>query len=272
MRDRRCGKRLGEDLPALVARREEPQEIQVRRERPDNLPRLSARTLDRVLSAEKKKAALRRSSRPNPGSILKSQIPARPFAQGDEPQPGFGEIDLVAADGGQASGDFIQTLDVTDVSSGWTETQAVRNKAQTPVLDALRAIRARLPFQLVGIDSDNGSEFINNPQIGYGQTEQIRLTRARPDPKNDTWYGEPKNDSVGRRAVGYGRDEGDEAVNWLNHLYPWLRLSPNWFHPSMTVVSKTRVGSRVKKIEARPPTPSQRLLQSAEVPDPVKER
>jgi len=140
----------------------------------------AAATIDRLLSAEKKRLANNSSKgRTKPGTLLKSQIAVRTFADWDENRPGFVEIDLVGHDGGQSSGDFLQTLDVTDICTGWTETQAVRNKAQVWVFQALCEIRERLPFPLLGIDSDNGSEFINGQLVRFCQGQKITFTRAR---------------------------------------------------------------------------------------------
>jgi hypothetical protein len=123
---------------------------------------------------------LRRRSHTKPGTLLKHQIPIRTFAEWDEAQPGFVEIDMVAHDGGLAVGDYCQTLDLTDICTGWTEAEAVPNKAQVWVFEAIQTIRQRLPFPLLGLDSDNGSEFVNQELLRYCQKERITFTRARP--------------------------------------------------------------------------------------------
>ena len=128
---------------------------------------------------------LRGRSGTKPGTLLKHQIPIRTFTEWDNARPGFLEVDLVGHDGGVASGDFCQTLDATDVASGWTETQAVLNKAQVWVFQALKDIRVHLPFALLGIDSDNGSEFINQELLRYCRSEHITFTRGRAYKKND---------------------------------------------------------------------------------------
>jgi hypothetical protein len=154
-------------------------------------------------------------------------------------------------------------LDVTDVASGWTETQAVLNKAQVWVFAALQLIRARLPFALRGIDSDNGSEFINYHLWHYAQQERITFTRGRPWKKNDGCFVEQKNYSVVRRAVGYARYEGDTQLHLLNELYAELRLYTNFFQPVMKLIGKERIGAKVRKTYDRPCTPYQRLLNSS---------
>jgi len=150
-----CGKRLAAILPEVIPVLEQHKEISLDAETRRKLLRISPATIDRLLAPERKKMALRGRSGTKPGTLLKHQIPLRTFAEWDEATPGFVEIDLVGHDGGVASGDFCQTLDVTDVASGWTEAQAVMNKAQIWVFQAMKDIRTRLPFALLGIDSDN---------------------------------------------------------------------------------------------------------------------
>ncbi len=132
---------------------------------------------------ERRKQQLRRRSHTKPGTLLKHQIPIRTFAEWDEQQPGFAEIDLVAHDGGLALGDYCQTLDLTDVCTGWTETEAVPNKAQVWVFEAIQKIRERLPFPLRGLDSDNGSEFVNTELLRYCKQQRITFTRSSTLPQ-----------------------------------------------------------------------------------------
>lgn len=231
----------------------------------EKLLRISPATIDRLLGPERKRMLLRRRSGTKPGTLLKHRIPIRTFSEWDEKRPGFGEMDLVGHDGGDGSGDFAQTLDLTDGMSGWTEMQGVKNKAQVWVFEAIEQIRARLPFPLLGIDSDNGSEFINDHLYRYCQQERITFTRGRAYKKNDGCYVEQKNYSVVRRAVGYARYDTPEQLEVLNELYSYLRLYTNYFQPVMKMASKERIGSRVKKKYDRPQTPYHRLLHSEDV-------
>jgi len=177
--------------------------------------------------------------------------------------PVLWRVDLVSHDGGIPGPDVIQTLDLTDVSSGWTETRAVQNKAQVWVFAALQAIRARRPFPLLGLDSDNGSEFINQQLLRFCQAHQITFTRSRPYRKNDSCFVEQKNYSVVRRAVGYARYDTPEELQV--ELYEYLRLYTNYFQPVMKLVEKRRVGSRVQKRYDQAQTPYQRLLESPQL-------
>jgi hypothetical protein len=178
----------------------------------------------------------------------------------------------VGHDGGVAAGDYCQTLDLTDIATTWTETVAVRNKAQARVFEGLQKARKNLPFPLLGVDSDNGSEFINEELLRYCKQEQISFTRSRPYRKNDSCFVEQKNYSIVRRAVGYARYDTDEQCQMLNELYSYLRLYTNFFLPTMKLKSKHREGSRVKKYYDQALTPYQRVLQSKLVSKAKKEQ
>ena len=260
-----CGKRLVAIMPELIAKLEQFGELRLTASTKEKLLRISAATVDRLLQGERRKQQLRRRSHTKPGTLLKHQIPIRTFAEWDEAQPGFAEIDLVAHDGGLALGDYCQTLDLTDICTGWTETEAVPNKAQVWVFEAIQTIRARLPFPLLGLDSDNGSEFVNKELLRYCQKERLTFTRARPYRKNDNCYVEQKNYSVVRQTVGYQRFDTAAELMVLKQLYATLRLYTNFFQPTMKLKTKERVGSRVKKSYHPPQTPYQRVLACAEV-------
>lgn len=166
---------------------------------------VSPATIDRLFKKHKKRPKLKGRSYTKPGTLLKSQIPIRTFSEWNENKVGFEEVDLVAHDGGLSKGDFAHTLNWTDVKSCWGEQMAVINKAQVHVFAGIERIRGRLPFPLLGIDSDSGSEFINAHLYRYCVQEKITFTRGRPGKKNDNPYVEEKNDSIVRNWVGYGR-------------------------------------------------------------------
>lgn len=260
-----CGKRLAPVMGEIVGRLEHFGEISCDQVIREKLGRISASTIDRMLAPERRKHQLKGRSGTRPGTLLKRQIPMRTFSEWDENRPGFAEIDLVGHDGGCSSGEFLQTLDVTDVCSGWTELAAVRNKAQVWVFEALKDIRSRLPFPLLGIDSDNGGEFINHQLFRYCQEEQLTFTRSRPHRKNDNCFVEQKNWSVVRRHVGYQRLDDAEEMYLLNELYSYLRLYVNFFQPVMRLATKERNGAAVKKTYSKAETPYSKLLRSPRV-------
>ena len=182
-----CGKRLAPYLAEIVPVLERHGELLVEEEVRKKVVRMSAATVDRMLRREKAKFTVKGKARTKPGTLLKSQVPIRTFAEWDEKRPGFVEVDLVGHDGGDTRGDYAQTLDVTDVCTQWTENQAVKNKAQVWVFEALKEIRDRLPFPLLGIDSDNGSEFINGHLVRFCEKERITFTKTRTYRKNDPY-------------------------------------------------------------------------------------
>jgi hypothetical protein len=266
-----CGKRLVAILPEVVERLEQFNELRVEPETKAMLLQMSAATADRILKPERSKYELRGRSRTRPGTLLKHQIPIRTFCEWNEQRPGFVELDLVAHDGGLALGDYMQTLDMTDVCTGWTETIAVPNKAQIWVFGAISQARERLPFPLLGIDCDNGSEFINHELLRYCAAQHITFTRARPYRKNDNCYVEQKNYSIVRRTVGYLRFDTGQELLVLNQLYASLRLYTNFFLPTMKLKRKERYGSRIKKSYELPLTPYRRVLDSEHVGPDHKE-
>jgi hypothetical protein len=267
-----CGKRLVAIMPEVIRRLEYFGELKVEPAVRAKLLRISAATIDRLLRPERRKHELRGRGGTKPGTLLKKQIPLRTFSEWNEQRPGFVEIDLVGHDGGLVQGDYLQTLDMTDIYSGWTEVQAVPNKAQVWVFAALKELRGRLPFPLRGIDSDNGSEFINADLLQYCQQQRLTFTRSRPYRKNDNCYVEQKNYTMVRRHVGYQRLAGPEQLALVNQLYEYLRLYTNYFQPLMKLKSKERHGSQVKKTYDTAQTPYQRLQQSPYLSSASKRR
>jgi hypothetical protein len=260
-----AGKRMAPFLPELVARLRACGELVVDEDTAVKLGAVSASTIDRKMAGERAKLALKGRSGTRPGSLLKSQIPVRTWAQWDDAVPGFVEIDLVGHEGGNTRGRFCQTLTVTDIATGWTETRAVRSKATIRVMAALTSIVTAMPFAVLGIDSDNGGEFINEQLLEFCTARGITFTRSRPGNKNDGCYVEQKNWSVVRHAVGYARYDTVEELRILNQLYRLLRLETNFFSPQQKLKSKTRDGAKITKRYHTARTPYQRLLDSAEV-------
>lgn len=267
-----CGKRLAPYLQEIVPVLLRCGELDIDKDTEEKLLKISAATVDRLLAPERAKYRLKNRARTKPGTLLKNQIPIRTFADWDEQKPGFVEVDLVGHDGGNPRGEFAQTLDFTDVCTGWTETQAVKNKAQVWVFEAIMDTRRRLPFKLLGIDSDNGGEFINDHLDRFCKKEEITFTRTRPYRKNDNCFVEQKNYSVVRRAVGYYRYSTEKEVRILNELYKSLRPYTNFFQPVMKLIEKTRIGSKVKKRYDKAKTPYRRVLESPHISKGSKER
>lgn len=202
---------------------------------------------------------------------MKSQIPIRTWADWNDAKPGLVEIGCVGHEGGDSSGDFYQSLDVTDITTGWTEPRAVKNKAQKWVFAALMEISAAFPFPTKGIDSDNCSEFINAHLLRYCNDNKITFTRSRSGNKNDGAHIEQKNWSVVRQAVGYHRYDTDAELALLNEIYALVRLQINFFSPQQKLVSKTRRGAKVSKKCDIPRTPYQRVMASPDISKKIKD-
>jgi hypothetical protein len=233
------------------------------------LLRISPATIDRRLRSKKRQLKKRLYGRTKPGTLLKHHIPIKTDSW-DVQIPGFTEIDLVSHSGNSASGDFIHSLNVTDIHSTWVETRAVMGKSQIGVLEAMKDIQQALPFKLLGIDSDNGSEFINYHLKTFCDQSHIQFTRGRPYKKDDNAHIEQKNYTHVRKIFGYERYDSQRALEAMNDLYRnELRILQNLFLPSMKLVEKTRIGSKLKRRYDQPRTPLDRLLNSPQI-DPLK--
>lgn len=267
-----CGKRLVAVMEETLDACMRFGEIDITKDTYERLCVISAATCDRLLAHDRRKLGIKGRSTTKPGSLLKSQIPIRTFADWNEQCPGFVEIDLVAHCGQATSGEYVNTLDVTDIATGWTETRACINKAKVHVLKEMKHIKENLPFDLLGIDSDNGSEFINHHFYEYCLDQSITFTRSRANHKNDGCYVEGKNWHVVRKLIGYERYEGQRAVDVLNEIYGRLRLFTNFFSPQQKLLTKTRNGARVRKVYDKAKTPYKRVLEDENVPDSVKKK
>lgn len=258
-----CGKRLapflGELVPALEAEGRLRLEPGVR----DLLLGMSAATIDRRLQPFRLQGRPHGLGGTKPGTLLKAQVPIHTYTPWEEQRPGFVEIDLVAHCGTSTAGHYLNTLTATDVATGWTECFGVWGKGQAAGLTALTELRQRLPVPLLGIDSDNGSEFLNAHLLKYCRDERLTFTRSRPYWKNDQAHVEQKNWSVVRALVGYDRYESAVALEQLNRLYRSLHLWTNHWQPVLKLVAKERVGAQVRKRYDRAQTPYRRVLAAA---------
>jgi hypothetical protein len=219
---------------------------------------ISPRQIDRVLAPDKRRIRKRMYGRTKPGTLLKHHIPIK-TDHWDVTEPGFTEVDLVSHSGECADGDFLHSLDMTDIHTTWVETGAVMGKSQLRVQEALEQLRQQLPFALLGIDSDNGSEFSNAHLLAYCHTRQIQFTRGRPYKKDDNAHVEQKNWTHVRKHMGYLRYDTEAARVAMNAVYADLRLLQNLFMPSVKLQSKERVGARLRRRYGAPQTPLDRV-------------
>lgn len=256
-----CSKRLKPFLPEIVSVLERHQELTLSSEVKALLLGMSRATIDRCLKAARFEKQ-RGLSTTKPGTLLKQAIAVRTWRDWDDARPGFMEMDLVAHCGATTAGQYLNTLTATDVSTGWTECLALPNKTQAAVSQAISDLRQHLPFPLLGIDSDNGSEFINDTLYRYCLAEQITFTRSRPYRKNDQAHVEQKNWSVVRHTVGYDRLETDDELLVLAAIYADLRLYVNFFQPVLKLIGKVQVDGRTVNQYDQATTPFRRVLAS----------
>jgi hypothetical protein len=268
--DRLCSKRLHPFLPEMIRVLRHHGQAHIKAATEARLCEMSASTIDRLLRPYRNKGARKTLSTTKPGSLLRNLVPVRTFADWDRNKPGFVEVDLVAHCGESNEGFYLNTLCAVDVASGWTECLPVFGKYQEHVKQAIHHMRMRLPCPLLGIDSDNGGEFINQSLFDYCRKEKITFTKSRPYKKNDSCYVEQKNGNLVRRLVGYDRYQTRAAFECLDRIYACVRLYTNFFQPNAKLISKTRHGSRVHKVYDTPKTPYQRLLESGILADSTK--
>jgi hypothetical protein len=269
--DHICSQLLRAAMNVELPRLYEAGVVQVSPECYEKLLQVSSSTMDRR-RAGPSSSKHRNRGFTKPGTLLKDRIPIRTWADWTEDRPGFCEMDLVSHDGGRVirGADHAWTLTFTDVYTNWTECIAVRNKAQIHVFEAIKQARQRLPFPLVGLDSDNGSEFINDQLYRYCNQEKITFTRGRAGRKNDNAHVEQRNWSIVRQTVGYYRYDTPEQLSLLNSLYAILRFYGNFFIPVMKLKEKIRINSRVKRVYDAPQTPYARVLASPHVSEEHK--
>jgi len=258
--DRLCSKRLKPFIPEILDVLRHHDELNINADTRARLCEMSPATIDRLLRPWRRVGGRRGLTTTRPGSLLKNMIPIRTFTDWQENKPGFLEIDLVAHCGESTEGFYLNTLCAVDVASGWTECLPAWGKGQMRVCSAVHRIRQRLPFNLLGVDSDNGSEFINQCFYTYCQQEKISFTRSRAYKKNDSCHVEQKNGNVVRRLVGYDRYTSKAAYQCLDRLYNLVRLYLNFFQPTMKLLLKTRHGARVHKVYEKAQTSYQRIL------------
>lgn len=266
-----CSKRLVPFIPELLTALERfghialPDDVRIK------LLTISPATVDRLLETDRRESK-KGLCTTRSGSLLKHQIKVRTFADWDDVVPGFFEGDLVAHCGETTKGVYLNTLVITDIASAWTEFFPILYKGEANIIAALKVAQQLLPFALLGLDTDNGTEFINYALLEFCKENQITFTRSRAYKKNDQAHVEEKNGSIVRRLIGYDRYEGLNAYNALSELYAVLRLYINFFQPSLKLISKKRDGAKVTKKYDKAKTPYQRLLLSPHLTDDEKQR
>jgi len=272
--DRICGKRLKAIIPGLIESMTRHGHLSLSDEIREMLIAFSPASIDRLLRDVRKQAFEGKRKRSGGvGSAIRRAVPIRTFAYWNDPLPGYLEIDFVEHCGGvKIDGDFVHSLVMTDIATGWTECLAMPYRNQVFVLEHVERVRSALPFPLRGLDCDNDTAFMNEMVFDFCKSTGIELTRSRVYKKNDQAWVEQKNGSIVRRLVGYGKLRGLEATATLSSFYKVSRLYINYFQPSFKLKSKTRHGARVTKHYETPLTPLERVLHSPSVPEVTKQR
>lgn len=270
--DQLCSKNLAAALPEWLAHYSEA-EASVKEE----IIKMSPSTIDRRLSNYKAETGRKLRTGTKPGSLLRHVIPIRPHNYNIN-EPGFAEADTVAHCGDSMSGEFIWSLTLTDICSGWTANRAVWGKGSGGIIYALNSIQNSLPFDLIALNVDNGTEFLNNHLIRYlsvydDNKKRIELTRSRPYIKNDNCHVEQKNWTHVRMLFGYDRFDDKELVLLMNSIYAEEQnLLQNFFVPQAKLLRKERIGARYKRTYSSPQTPYQRILECESVSEETKDK
>ena len=257
-----CSKRLQAIIPLWLPWYQESKGKLLSKKEEQLLLKISAPTIDRLLNKYRRKYNKKGLCTTKPGSILRQLIPVK-TEQWDESRPGFIEADTVAHCGGSVSGYYVFTLNIVDIATGWTSQRALWGKGEMGVMIAMRDIENKLPFKILGFDSDNGSEFLNWRLLKYfkQRVQPVRFSRSRAYKKNDNAHIEEKNWTIVRQYLGYERLDKPELVEMMNDLYrKEFYYFVNFFLPSVKLISKKRIGSKIIKIHSSPKTPYQRLL------------
>jgi len=249
-------------IPELLTVLEKNKELKVKKEIRRKLVTMGSATIDRMLKATKKQYELKGKATTKPGTLLRSTIAVRTFDDWDDHRPGYFETDLVAFCGESVRGEYVNGLNLADVATGWVGLEAVMGKGQQRVHDAIDRVRQRLVFTMLGLDPDNGAEFINHELKRYCEAHKIMFTRIRPYKKNDNCYVEQKNYTVLRRFLGYARYDTEEQLEIVKEILLLVEPYVNFFQPVMKLKDKQRIGTHVKKTYDTARTPYQRLVRA----------
>lgn len=267
-----CGARLASILKTETERMRKLGEIVCSDEVATKLQAMAASTIDEKLKHEKEVERQKRKYPKKRNPLLCSKVPTKTSAELDRENPGVVQIDFVENCGMSAAGEYVNSLSITDIYSGWWEGAGVMGKGQERALLAIDEARKQSPFSWREMHPDNGGNIMNYSVYEYSQKNHIALSRSRPYKKNDNCFVEQKNSTHVRQVVGYFRYDTEEERAIIHELYRnELRLYKNFFQPVMKLISKTRVGGKIKKKYDTPKTPYRRLVESAIVSEKKKE-
>ena len=267
-----CGQRLAAVLGEQVERLRQLGELRCSDQVAEQLKHISASTIDRLLRREKQVRMLRRNRNPNVQRLIYQKVPVKVASEWDTAEIGNLQVDFVVHCGRSMRGDYIHTLSAVDIATNWWEGQAIAARSQHASKEGLNAMKPRFPFRIRELHPDNDSALVNDLLLDWCREQRIRLSRSRPYQKNDNAWVEQKNWTHVRKVVGYGRFDQMSELRLLNEIYAALRLYKNFFLPTIKLVSKTRVGGRIKRCYDKPQTPYQRLMASRQIDRETKQQ
>jgi Integrase core domain len=272
MFDYPCGQRLEPVLKQQVERLRRLGELRCSDQVGEQLQRISAKTIDRMLAREKRVRGLRRNRNPGVRRLNWERVPVKVASEWDTRQLGNLQVDFVAHCGRSTGGDYIHTLSAVDIASGWWEGQAIRVRSQQQTKWGLEQMRPRFPFALKEIHPDNDSAMINDLLLDWCRETGLRMSRSRPYKKNDNAWVEQKNWTHVRKVVGYRRYDSTTELRLLNEIYTLARLYHNFFQPALKLREKIRVGGRIKRVYEKARTPLERLLTSGQITKKISQQ
>lgn len=271
--DRPCGQRLETSLREETDRLRQLGELVCSNVTADKLKQITSSTIDLKLAHEKEVEHMKRRYRPTHTFPLKNEVPVKTAAELDRENPGVEQIDFVEHGGSSVTGEYVNSLSVTDIFSGWWEGDAVMGKGQHRALTAIDKARVRCPFSWKEMHPDNGSNIMNYHIFQYSKDHNIALSRSRPYRKNDNCFVEQKNSTHIRQEIGYLRYDTEEERIIVSALYRnELRLYKNFFQPVIKLRSKMRVKGKIKKKYDKAKTPYARLMASDRISPAQKKK
>ena len=266
-----CGQRLESCLRKEVDRLRKVDELDCSDEVAEKLKKIGSATIDRKLKHEKEVMKINRKYKNNRSFPLKDEVPVKTSEDLDRTRPGTVQIDFVEHCGSSASGQYINSLSIVDIYSGWWTGAAVIGKGQETALIAIDEILKRFPFLLLEMHPDNGTNLMNYYIYQYAFIRSIALSRSRPYKKNDNCFVEEKNSVTIRKNVGYLRHDTEEEMKIIIELYrDYLEPYNNFFLPVIKLKSKERVNGKICKKYDKPKTPYERLMESEHISEEKK--
>jgi hypothetical protein len=258
-----CGQRLAPALRSELSRLRQSGELRCCDEVAEKLGSISPKTIDRLLGREKRVRGLKRERNPAVHPLLYQRIPVKVASEWDTSEVGNMQVDYVEHCGRSNGGEYVHTLSVVDIASGWWEGEAIASRSQQATKEGLDAIRQRVPFRIREIHPDNDSGLINQLLWDYCQRARIKMSRSRPYKKNDNAWVEQRNWTHVRKVVGYQRFDTTGDLVLLGELY--AQLYKNFFQPTMKLTEKVRTNGKIHRRYDEPRTPCQRLLESGQL-------